>query len=178
MVRSAEWGGSPQAPAVLARYRADVRGYFMRRLNRSPEDVEDLTQEVCLQFLALDQRRWPEKPRNYLFGMARNVLADFLMQRARESSYLVSDIDDYDEPIEHDQSAVFKDPEESVSKSQWLNLLLLELPSSQRRVLLAHEHEGYSYREAASRLGFTCQTVEKYLTQAKAQLRCSRCNGG
>lgn len=177
MVPSTESRASPQAPAVLALYQADVRRYFVRRLSRSPQDVDDLTQEVCLRFLAMDQRRWPDKPRNYLFGMARHVLTDFLAQRSRERSYLIPDVDEYDQSIEHDQSAALKDPEDSVSTSQWLKLLLLELPSSQRRVLIAHEHDGYSYREVALRLGFTCQTVEKYLTQAKAQLRCSRSNG-
>lgn len=49
------------------------------------------------------------------------------------------------------------------------------LPASHKNVLFADEHDGYAYDEVAVRLGFTKQTVKKYLTQAKAQLRVMSC---
>ena len=75
----------------------------MRRLNRCPEDADDLTQEVCLRFLAVDQLQWSAKQSRYLFGMARHVLADFRTQRARERAYLVSGGDEHEPSIEQNQ---------------------------------------------------------------------------
>lgn len=64
-----------------------------------------------------------------------------------------------------------RDPADAVLIRQELRTRLRRLPSSQRLVLLAHEHQGYSYQEVADRYGFTRQTVEKYLVLAKAQAR-------
>lgn len=168
------WSSGPAA-AVVERYHADVRNYFLRRLHRSPHDVDDLAQEVCVRFLSMGEGKSPDRPLHYLYGIARHVLADFLTRRERERRHIVANLDSVDDWLAPDRSAALNDPADSVAIQQQVAIALLSLPASHKNVLFAHEHDGYSYNEVAVRLGFTKQTVEKYLTQAKAKLRATSC---
>ncbi len=150
-------------------HRADLHRYFQRRLRQSRQDAADLTQEVGLRFLCVNQQLWPDNPRAYLFGIARHVLAEHLEDRARQLKL--------DEAIRREQqpglteSAVFRDPAESVATRQLSDFLLRKLPRRQREVLLAQVGDGYSYQEVAARLEVTVSTVEKDLSLAKSHLR-------
>lgn len=163
------------AARTLERYQCNVRSYFERRLHRSPHDADDLAQEVCVRFLAMGEGGNPDRPLHYLYGIARHVLADFLTNRGRERRNLLSCLGSVDS-LMHGTSMASSDPADSVAIQQEVTIALRQLSVSHQDVLFAHEHDGYSYAEVAVRLGFTKQTVEKYLSQAKAQLR-STCSG-
>lgn len=159
--------------SFLSRNSPRVRRFFMRRLPASRADADDLTQEVCARFLAVQHRASIVDADRYLFGIARHVLADFLAQRrarrevSLDSTERLEDANAWLADTAHDPAAV-------ISASNLLRVLLDQLPASQRAVLIAHEGIGYSYREVAGQLGFTEQTVETYLKNAKAYLRTSR----
>ncbi len=154
---------------VFLCHRSDLCRYFHRRLRESRQEAADLTQEVGVRFMSLNQKLWPDNPRAYLFGIARHVLAEYLECRARQLRL--------DEAIRVEQqpgsgaSAVFRDPAESVTDHQLSDYLLGKLPRRQRAVLLAQAADGYSYQEVAARLGITVSTVEKDLLLAKTYLR-------
>ncbi len=164
---------SAASERVLLRNAARLRRFFLRRLPASREDADDLTQEVCARFLAI--RHWASvaDADRYLFGIARHVLADFLTQRRARREVSLDSMEGLEEGDAW-SPAVVHDPAAAVSDSNLLQILLERLSVSQRAVLLAHEGIGYSYREVAGRLGFTEQTVETYLKNAKAYLRSLR----
>jgi len=147
----------------------DVCRYFHQRLRQSRQEAADLTQEVGLRFMSLDQKVWPDNPRAYLFGIARHVLAEYLESRTRrltlDEALRVQQLSGMNE------SAVFRDPGEAVADQQLSDYLLRKLPRRQRAVLLAQAADGYSYQEVAARLGISVFAVEKDLSLAKTHLR-------
>ena len=104
----------------------------------------------------------------YLMAITKNVLANHYGQVARSRQLFVSMPADEGTLC---NAAVCADAFPQVELSQRVNFLMKRLPCYQRLVLIEHERYGYSYSEVASRLGYSVQTVEKYLTQAKATLR-------
>lgn len=146
-------------------YRLQVERYLRRRMAASP-DVEDLAQEICLRYLAAPCN--PENPLGYLRGVMKNSLADYYHQKARERRLFVEMPED---SALVPESCVTEDASRSIDTARQVESLLAKLPCSQRLVLIEHERYGYSYQEVAERLGYTVQTVEKYLVIAKATLR-------
>ncbi len=146
-------------------YRLHVERYLRRRMAASP-DVEDLAQEICLRYLAAPRN--PENPLGYLLGVTRNSLADYYNQKARERKLFTEMPED---SALVPESCVTEDASRSIDIARQVERLLAKLPCSQRLVLIEHERYGYSYHEVAERLGYTVQTVEKYLVLAKATLR-------
>ncbi len=105
---------------------------------------------------------------SYLTAIAKNVLAEHYGEVARRRRLFV-DVDMEGSAISPVEAC--SDAFASIDIDQRLRVLLRKLPCCQRLVLIEHERYGYSYREVANRLGYSVQTVEKYLTLAKATLR-------
>lgn len=143
--------------------------YLRRRLPR-PSDAEDLAQDVCLRFVEVCRMRAVDSPTPYLMGIAHHVLADFQREAARERQLLR--IDPQNE--EALQTTTHGDPVMQRMSQEDLSRLMAFLPKTQHAVVTACCLEGRSYAEAATRLKLTVFTVEKYLTQAKAQMRAGR----
>jgi RNA polymerase sigma-70 factor (ECF subfamily) len=155
---------------VIERHWTDVRRYFVRRL-RCVQEADDLTQEVCLRFLLLDENICPHKPLAYLYRIAANVLADFSMNSARRRNHVVIDSEIAESCSEQGCGAIEAVCVDTLALKEQLIRALLQLPPTHLAVLLAHKREGLSYLETAARLNLSVHTVEKYVTQAKARLR-------
>lgn len=149
------------------RYWHELRGYFKRRV-RSSADVDDLVQEVCVRFLGSRHSCRPENPLAYLYGIAGHVLADHRRSSARDRGRVPEDVDCL---LAADAFACGVSAYDDVWREQVLLNALSQLPIKQSLVLIAHERDGLSYRETARKFNLTVNTVEKYLTQAKAELR-------
>jgi RNA polymerase sigma-70 factor (ECF subfamily) len=159
--------------AAIERYWPDVRRYLLRRV-RSRSDADDLSQEVCLRFLMADEAVSPRKPLAYLYGIAANLLADYRTHATRERGSIVVDSELAETFMEQGSGAAPAISEDIVGLEQLLTRALSKLPPTHCSVLLAHKRDGMSYQETASRLNLSVHTVEKYVTQAKAQLRMMR----
>lgn len=159
--------------AAIERYWPDVRRYLLRRL-RSTSDADDLTQEVCVRFLLADEALCPRKPLAYLYGIAANLLADYRSHATRERGSILVDSELAETFMEQGSGAVPAVSADVVGLEQQLTRALSKLPPTHCSVLLAHKRDGMSYQETALRLNLSVHTVEKYVTQAKAQLRMMR----
>ena len=156
--------------AAAERYWPDVRRYFLRRVP-SADAADDLVQEVCLRFLTSATVTCPRKPLAYLYGIAAHVLADYRRRQARERELLVTGADMTESDIADTNCIASKLAGDESGRQQFLIEALSQLPPKHCLVLLAHKRDGLSYRETATKLNLSVHTVEKYLTQAKAQLR-------
>jgi len=146
-------------------YDKQLHRYLARRLSQR-QDAEDLAQEVYLRLLRIDRAKRVHKPVAYIFGIASHVVADFISEsrQGRER------VDDRGDPPD-ERSSSPDELEDRLNLQQQLMRAFARLPKTHALVLIAHKHRGLSYEEVAAELGLSVHTVEKYITQAKAQIR-------
>lgn len=128
--------------AYLAGAATLLRGYLRRRLQRWPDDVEDLVQE-CL--LALHNQRASYDPgvplTAWMHAIARYKLIDWLRRHARQEALL--------EPLDDADLLASDDDHEAGMVRRDLARLLDGLPDKQRAAIVLTKLEGLSVREAA-----------------------------
>lgn len=135
-------GNAEAYRAYLAGAATLLRGYLRRRLQRWPDDVEDLVQE-CL--LALHNQRASYDPgvplTAWMHAIARYKLIDWLRRHARQDALL--------EPLDDADLLASGDDHEAGMARRDLARLLDSLPDKQRAAIVLTKLEGLSVREAA-----------------------------
>ncbi|MCA0243597.1 MAG: sigma-70 family RNA polymerase sigma factor [Proteobacteria bacterium] len=137
----------------LRRIAARLRAFLRRRLQRLPDDVEDLVQETLLALhtqrgtydAALPVSAW-------VLAIARHKLVDLWRRRGRQEA-LHEPLDDVDE------SLLAADVREG-SAHRDLDQLLQTLPQAQRAAIVLTKIEGLSVAEAAHRTGATESAIK------------------
>lgn len=145
-----------------------VVAYFRRRVDE-PEVAVDLAAEVfavALQLVADQERSLPHDPVKWLFGVARNKLADAYRRgtvetqarRALALERLVLD----DADIERINQ---------LTNESTVLALVQDLPHDQRQALLARVVDEDTYADVATRLGCSELVARKRVSRALARLR-------
>jgi RNA polymerase sigma-70 factor (ECF subfamily) len=154
-------------------YQNRVYG-FVRRMVPSPDEAEDITQEVFIRafqhFANFDGRC---SVKTWLFRIANNLCID----RARRQDRIPAHTDYYpspdeDEPIE---IADFRwEPEKVALDSELLKLVehgISTMSEKLRGVLLLHDREDMAYEDIAKALNIPVGTVKSRLFLARAHLQ-------
>ena len=147
-------------------YRKDILA-FMRRRVRSPEQAEDLLQQVFLKVMQRSDISEIRNPEAYLRATARHVLADFYRsQNARDKGIVL----EFQEFRHADETW---SPGKSLQSRQFLDRLaavLDSLSSQVQKAFVLSRVYGYTYSEIGRALSISPRTVEKHV--AKAVARC------
>lgn len=147
--------------AVYAAYRAPILGYVLRR-TASPDDAADILAETFLvAWRKLDQIPPGAEARLWLFGVARNALANHYRGQRRRTALatrLSTEIAQSYLPPEYDG-------EQAV-----LAAALLRLPADQRDVLTLNAWEGLDYGQIATVLGCSRNAVRIRIQRARTRL--------
>ncbi|MBK5969489.1 MULTISPECIES: sigma-70 family RNA polymerase sigma factor [Thiorhodovibrio] len=130
-----------------------LRGWFRRRMQTLPDDVEDLVQETLL---AIHLQRGTYDPKvpvsRWVFAIARHKLIDLWRRRGRrEARHLV--LDDLAEgalPTVNEEFPVQRD----------LATLLGTLPQTQRAAITMTKLEGLTMDEASQRSGTSVSALK------------------
>lgn len=132
-----------QALAAIARR---VRAYLRRRLQSTPDEVEDLVQEVLLA-LHVQRGTWNEATsvEAWVLAITRYKLVDLWRRRGRQEAL--------HDPIDDVAEAALAAPESDASAGRDLARLLEALPAAQREAILLTKVEGLSVSEACERTG-------------------------
>lgn len=137
----------------LERIAARLRAYLRRRMQATPDDVEDLVQEILL---ALHLQRGTYDPAlpvsAWVLAVARHKLVDLWRRRGRREA-LHEVLDDVDE------SLLVAEPDAGEARRD-LGRLLLELPAAQRQAILLTKVEGLSVTEASRRTGVSESAIK------------------
>jgi len=140
---------------------------FAHRLTGSPEDAEDLTQEVFVQALRHGSRLRDRKAaRAWLFTITVNLWRSRLRRRGCEESYVR-----YSQGLEPRCSG---SPEsELIAREDVLQIraAMEDLPSRQREVLYLHACEGFPLAEIAGILDITSDAAKASLSLARKRMR-------
>ena len=151
---------------------------FIRRSVRDPVDAEDILQDVFYELVEAYRMMKPiEKVTAWLFRVARNRITDLFRKKTFET--LRTD------PVttsEEGEELLLMDilpsrdagPEAAYARTVLLEELehaLEELPEEQRSVFVAHEIEGYSFKEIAAATGVGVKTLLSRKHYAVVHLR-------
>jgi RNA polymerase sigma factor (sigma-70 family) len=161
---------------VVSRERSRLRGFIRRRV-RNAHDVEDILQEVFAELVEANRRLMPiDHITGWLFQVARNRITDLFRRRQPErfSDALIVTDDGEALPVEELLPSADAGPEAAYARLLLLAEIrqaLEELPVEQRRVFVAHEIGGRSFKELAAESGTSVNTLLSRKRYAVLHLR-------
>ena len=151
---------------TIAREQGRLRNFLRKRLP-DRRDVEDVLQDVFFELVEAYRLMKPiEEAGAWLFRVARNRIIDRFRKKTPESLAMTPRITDDEETedgsLEDLLPSAEAGPEAAYARGVLLEELaaaLGELPEEQRFVFVAHELEGWSFRELASQTGVGVNTL-------------------
>jgi RNA polymerase sigma factor (sigma-70 family) len=160
---------------VVRREQSRLR-HFIRRRVPNPLDAEDILQEVFYELVEANRLLMPiEHVTGWLFRVARNRITDLFRKKKQDrlSDIAVSDGDEL-LTLEDLLASPDAGPEALYARNALFDALALavdELPEEQREVFIAHELEGRSFKEMASKTGVSVNTLLSRKRYAVLHLR-------
>lgn len=166
-----------QISEAFAREQGRLRNFIRKRVANTG-DAEDILQDVFYELVEAYRAMVPvEQTTAWLFRVARNKIVD-LFRKKKPEAFI-------DAPVvsaDHGESLTFEDllpsadagPEAAYARAvllEELEVALEELPEDQREVFVAHEIEGYSFKEIAEMTGVRVNTLLSRKHYAVTQLR-------
>jgi RNA polymerase sigma factor (sigma-70 family) len=161
----------------IAREGPRLRNFVRRRVADSA-DAEDILQDVFVELV--ESYRLPQQVEQvgaWLFRVARNRITDFFRKKRPDA---LADVSGNDAP-EGDDIAIEDllpsdeaGPEAAYARDvllEELDAALNELPPEQREAFVAHEIEGLSFKELATRTGVSMNTLLSRKRYAVLHLR-------
>jgi RNA polymerase sigma factor (sigma-70 family) len=167
---------------VVEREQSRLRNFIRRRVP-DPRDAEDILQDVFYELVEANRLLMPiEHLTGWLFRVARNRITDLFRKKKPESFSDTAVARNGDDDDGGDELPEFEDllpsphagPEALYARSVLLHELELavdELPEEQRRVFVAHELEGRSFKEIAAETGASVNTLLSRKRYAVLHLR-------
>jgi len=162
---------------IIAEERSRLRDFIRKRVPNEA-DVEDLLQEVFYEVIEAYRLMEPvQRWSAWMFKVARNRIIDLFRKKRLEASgsnpvavsdqgeaLLLEDVLPSNEagPVAaYAQAVLLEELEEA----------LAELPAEQRDVFVAHELEGYSFKQIAAQTGVSVNTLLSRKRYAVLHLR-------
>jgi RNA polymerase sigma factor (sigma-70 family) len=149
---------------AMERDGSRLRNYIRKQvLDR--EAAEDILQEVFCELVEAYRLVKPvEQVTAWLFRVAKNRIIDRFRGRKLESLTAGRYGEDEDVPVTLEDLLPSPDsgPEAAYARSVLLDEIdeaLAEMPEEQRSVFIAHEWEGYSFKELSARTGVSVNTL-------------------
>jgi RNA polymerase sigma factor (sigma-70 family) len=149
---------------AVERDQAKLRNFIRRRV-ADPGDAEDILQDVFYELVEAYRVMQPiEQVTAWLYRVARNRITDLLRKKRPDQLRSESAPSEDGEPLLLRDLLPSQDagPEAAYARSVLLEELadaLEELPEEQRAVFIAHEIEGYSFKEIAAQTGVGVKTL-------------------
>ena len=165
-----------QISEIVAEQRSRLRNFIRRRVP-DPRDAEDILQDVFYELVEANRMLMPiEHVTGWLFRVARNRITD-LFRKKKPVSF-----SDAATPGENNELLRLEDllpspnagPEALYARNALfdeLELAVEELPAEQRKVFVAHELEGRSFKEIAAETGVSVNTLLSRKRYAVLHLR-------
>ena len=161
---------------AVERERSRLRNFIRRRV-ADPGEVEDILQDVFFEFVESYRLMKPiEQAGAWLFRVARNRIIDGFRKKRPELLEDLGGASDDGEMLSIEELLPSADagPEAAYAREVLLEELesaLDELPDEQRKVFIAHEIEGRSFKELAAETGASVNTLLSRKRYAVLHLR-------
>lgn len=155
---------SPINPAIVAWVSANVIPFEaelrakLRRLCGSPEEVDDLVQDVYYRILKTESIEHIREPKAFLMQTAKNILVD---KFRREAVVSIDAVANLEELHVADSSPSTERVALARAELKWVLGLVANLPERCKQVFSARKIYGMSQNETAESLGISENVVEK-----------------
>jgi RNA polymerase sigma factor (sigma-70 family) len=152
-----------QISEVVQREQSRLRNFIRRRVP-DPRDAEDVLQDVFYELVEANRLLMPiDHIAGWLFRVAQNRITDLFRKKKPHSLHDLAQGDD-EELLSLEDLLPSPDagPDAAYARSVLLDELedaLNELPEEQRRVFVANEIEGCTFREMAAATGVSINTL-------------------
>jgi RNA polymerase sigma factor (sigma-70 family) len=152
-----------QISEVVQREQSRLRNFIRRRVP-DPRDAEDVLQDVFYELVEANRLLMPiDHIAGWLFRVAQNRITDLFRKKKPHSLHDLAQGDD-EELLSLEDLLPSPDagPDAAYASSVLLDELedaLNELPEEQRRVFVANEIEGRTFREMAAATGVSINTL-------------------
>jgi RNA polymerase sigma factor (sigma-70 family) len=165
-----------QISEAIKRERDRLRNFIRRRVP-DPRDAEDILQDVFYKLVEANRLLMPiDHLTGWLFRVTRNRIADLFRARKTENLSTTDMVKDNDELLRLEDMLPSPDagPDAIFARNLMLDELEIaigELPEEQRKVFVAHELEGRSFKEIAAETGVSVNTLLSRKRYAVLHLR-------
>ena len=175
LVRRSQLGDAIAFEELVRGCKQKVFGLIYQIL-RSPEEVEDVAQEVFVKlYFSLPQFRLDSSFQAWLYRIVVNQCYDQLRKRKRSPQVSHSDLSESEamafERLESLTQARTADVSTGVELRQIVDRLLALLPPRDRLLLVLREVEDFSIGDLALIFGISSNAVKLRLFRARQQLR-------
>lgn len=151
---------------LFYRYRGKI-GNFIKRSIPPQIDLEETVHEIFLRIWINKEKLDADRPFGpYLFRIARNVVIDELRKNIEHSIYLrdssfPSDFSINDTDIKLEEKEL----------QSWFKSILDKLPERRRDIFIMNRFEDLSYRDIASKLNISENTVDTQIRRSLQYFR-------
>jgi len=165
-----------QLSEIIAEQRSRL-GNFIRRRVPDPRDAEDILQDVFYELVEANRLLMPiEHVTGWLFRVARNRITDLFRKKKPVSFSDTAVAGEDNELLRFEDLLPSPDagPEALYARNALfdeLEVAVDELPVEQRKVFVAHELEGRSFKELAAETGVSINTLLSRKRYAVLHLR-------
>lgn len=143
-----------------------LRGYLQKRFPSLP-DHDDIVQEAYTRLLKAEGHGRLTSAKAFLFTVARNVAVDLLRRRQKAEHEPISDVTEM--PI-LEEAPSLEEAVEIRQRQEHLREALASLPDRCREVLMLRHLDGLPYKEIASQLGISPNTVKVHMAKGMRDL--------
>ena len=157
--------GDVDAFAALYREQSPRLFALARRMGGSPEEAEDLLQEIFLQaYRKLDSFKGDASIGTWLYRLAINHCLDHVRGRRAKMDKVTDTLDD---ETSHEPAARRDTPIARID----LERAIERLPGGCREAFVLHDVEGFDHREVGRLLGIAEGTSKSQVFKARMKLR-------
>ncbi len=155
-----------EAEAITTEYVKPIFGFTLKRC-KSPQDAEDLSQEIVLKvFDTLCKRDDIVSPEKFIWAVAHNMLSNYYRSGSRNAVGCA--IDDIEQQWGERDTYFFETDDDVTAR---LQSEIAYLSKIQRRIVIAYYFENRRQSDISHALGIPLGTVKWHLFEAKKELK-------
>lgn len=142
-----------------------LRRFLSARMRGAAADVADLTQEIFLRLLRIENHEAIRNPQAYLYTVASHVLHQYSLRRAAAPEKMAP----LQVVLELQSAAMAPDPADQLETEQRLEKVSRALEALSPRAyatLVMYRCEGLTLQQIGDRLGVSAPMARKYLLRA------------
>ena len=152
----------PEMNGIYEDFSSKIRAYLLGKV-RSPEDIDDLTQEIFIKIhTSLATLKDEKKLAPWIYTIVRNSITDYYRKRDTGST-------EVDENISYSDD---NDKEKNISGILYcLNVFIDRLPEKYREAVISSDIDGVKQKDMAKRMGLSYTGLKSRVQRGREMIK-------